>query len=287
MFDANMAQIDAKYPDTIVDEHYYKDDDWFYSNTDRYNPGKVRGSEGHTYDRKKPTRVFIGEFANANAQNAYSSALAEAAYWTGLERNSDMVVMAAYAPLFCKKGFNKWNSNLIWFDNRGMWRTCNYYYQQLFSQGGNRTFDMSAVMNGKSVDTTVYTSPTIDTETGTIFIKIVNAECLNKNFTVNTGSNTNYSATLEFISSYDTSVKNQGDQNYYSNNPEYAAPVMAAPVQGERPALRSMASRFGRQVRYTEAVVPHKKDLGTVRKSFQVLIPENSVCVLKLTPANQ
>ncbi|MBQ2500892.1 MAG: alpha-L-arabinofuranosidase [Bacteroidales bacterium] len=287
MFDANMAQIDAKYPDTIVDEHYYKDDDWFYNNTDRYNPGKVRGSEGHTYDRKKPTRVFIGEFANANAQNAFSSALAEAAYWTGLERNSDMVVMAAYAPLFCKKGFNKWDSNLIWFDNRGMWRTCNYYYQKLFSQGGNRTFDMSAVMNGKKVDTTVYTSPTIDTATGTIFIKIVNSECVNKTFTVNTGSNTPYAASLEFISSNDTSVKNQGDQNYYSNNPEYAAPVMAAPAPEERPAMRNMAFRFGRQVRYTEAVVPHTKDLGSVRKSFQVLIPENSICVLKLTPANQ
>ena len=51
----------------------------------------------------------------------------------------DMVIMAAYAPLFCKKGFNKWNSNLIWFDNRGMWRSCNYWYQQLFSVAGNRS----------------------------------------------------------------------------------------------------------------------------------------------------
>ena len=197
-----------------------------------------------------------------------------------------MVVMAAYAPLFCKKGFNKWDSNLIWFDNRGMWRTCNYYYQKLFSEGGNRTFDMSAAMNGNKADATVYTSPTIDTATGTIYIKIVNSECLNKNFTVNTGSNTKYEATLEFISSYDTSVKNQGDQNYYSNNPEYADPVMAAPAPGERPAMRNMAFRFGRQVRYTEAVVPHTKNLGAVKKSFKVLIPENSICVLKLTPVD-
>ena len=285
MFDANMAQIDAKYPDTIVDEHYYKDDDWFYNNTDRYNPGKVRGSEGHTYDRKKPTRVFIGEFANANAQNAFSSALAEAAYWTGLERNSDMVVMAAYAPLFCKKGFNKWNSNLIWFDNRGMWRSTNYYYQQLFSVAGDRAFEMSGAMDGRSVDEKVYTSPTIDSETGEIFIKFVNAEAVDKVFTVKTGSGTSYEATVEFVSSHDTSVKNQGDQNYYSSHPDYATPpTVGGPRAGERPGMVGMAFRFGRRVKYTEPVVPHARQLGTVRKSFEFTMPENSIGILRLKP---
>lgn len=283
-FNANMAQIDAKYADTVVDEHYYKNDQWFLTKGDRYNVGAVRGGEGHTYDRKKPTRVFVGEFANNMANNAYSSALAEAAYWTSLERNSDMVVMAAYAPLFCKKGFNKWNSNLIWFDNRGMWRTCNYYYQKLFSEAGNRAFEMSPAMNGKVADDKVFTSPTIDTATGEIIIKLVNAEAVDKDFTVKTGSSTRYEATLEFISSHDTSVKNQGAQNYYSSHPDYAAPVMGGPNPAERPGLREMAFRFGRRVKYTEAVVPHTRNLGTVSKSFKVLIPENSVCVLKLTP---
>ena len=132
-FDSNYAEIDEKYPDTYVDEHYYKGDDWFLSQGNRYAPDSKRGGQGLTYDRSRPTRVFVGEFANNNTNNAYRSTLAEAAYWLSLERNSDMVVMAAYAPLFCKKGYNKWNSNLIWFDNRGLCRTTNYYYQQLFS----------------------------------------------------------------------------------------------------------------------------------------------------------
>ena len=284
-FDANMAQIDAKYPDTIVDEHYYKGDDWFYSNGDRYLPGKVRGAEGHTYDRKQPTRVFVGEFANNRANNAYSSAMAEAAYWTSLERNSDMVVMAAYAPLFCKKGFNKWNSNLIWFDNRGMWRSTNYYYQQLFSVAGDRAFEMSGAMDGRSVDEKVYTSPTIDSETGEIFIKFVNAEAVDKVFTVKTGSGTSYEATVEFVSSHDTSVKNQGDQNYYSSHPDYATPpTVGGPRAGERPGMVGMAFRFGRRVKYTEPVVPHAKQLGTVRKSFEFTMPENSIGILRLKP---
>ena len=282
-FNANMSQIDAKYPDTIVDEHYYKGDDWFYSRGDRYEPGQVRGADGNTYDRSKPTRVFVGEFANNRANNAYSSAMAEAAYWTSLERNSDMVVMAAYAPLFCKKGFNKWNSNLIWFDNRGMWRSCNYYYQKLFSVAGDRAFETSAVMNGGTEDDKVYTSPTIDSATGEIFIKFVNSEALDKMLTINTGTGVTYNATLEFVSSHDTSVKNQGDQNYYSSHPDYAAPA-AGPRAGERPGMVGMAFRFGRRVKYTEAVVPHTKELGTVRGSFEFMLPENSIGILRLKP---
>ena len=286
-FNDNMAQIDAKYPDTIVDEHYYKNDEWFYSNGSRYESGMARGAEGHTYDRSKPTRVFVGEFANNRANNAYSSAMAEAAYWTSLERNSDMVVMAAYAPLFCKKGFNKWDSNLIWFDNRGMWRSCNYYYQKLFSVAGDHAFETSAVMNGGSEDDKVYTSPTIDSSTGEIFIKFVNAEAVDKLLTVNTGSGLSYEATLEFVSSHDTSVKNQGSQNYYSSHPDYAAPAGQGPRAGERPGLVRMASRFGRRVKYTEAVVPHTKQIGTVRGSFDFTMPENSIGILRLKPTTK
>ena len=282
-FDNNYAEIDAKYPDTYVDEHYYKNDDWFLDNGNRYAPGAQRGGQGLTYDRSRPTRVFVGEFANNNTNNAYSSAMAEAAYWTSLERNSDMVVMAAYAPLFCKKGFNKWDANLIWFDNRGLWRSCNYYYQKLFSVAGNRAFEISEAMDGNWADNTIYTSPTIDTESGEIFVKMVNADDIDKLFTVNVGNETRYQASLEFISSHDTSVKNQGSQNYYSSHPDYAAPA-AGPRAGERPGLVNMAFRFGRRVKYTEPVVPHTKVLGTVQGSFEFLLPENAVAVLRLRP---
>ena len=285
-FDANMHEIDNRYPDTIVDEHYYKSDEWFYTNTDRYAPGMVRGSDGFSYDRSRPTRVFVGEFANSQTNNVYASAMAEAAYWLSLERNSDMVVMAAYAPLFCKKGFNKWNSNLIWFDNRGLWRTANYYYQQLFSEAGDRAFGISDVMDGRQADTTVHTSPTIDTATGEIYVKFVNSEAVDKIMTVKTGSGTMYEATLEFMSSHDTSVKNQGDQNYYSSHPDYSAyQTMSGPDAGERPGLREMARRM-RRVNYLEAVVPHTKELGTVRRQFEFRMPENSVGVLRLTPVD-
>jgi hypothetical protein len=259
-FNDNYAQIDEKYPDTYVDEHYYRNDNWFYNNRDRYNADKVRGSQGIKYDRERPTRVFVGEFANNGTNNAYVSTLAEAAYYTSLEQNSDMVVMAAYAPLFCKKGFNKWNANLIWFDNRGMWRTTNYYYMKLFSKAGNRAFATTDVMNGDAIDEKVYISPTIDTESGEIYLKLVNSEAIAKDLQIKLDNRNIYKVVLEYISSDDTSIKNQGAQNYYSSYPGIV------------------------NFNYNEAIVPQTTGFGPVKKSFNINIPENSVCVIKLIP---
>ncbi len=264
-FNDNYAIIDQKYADSYVDEHYYSNDNWFYTNTNRYNPGMTRGNQGNTYDRSKATRVFVGEFSNNATNNAYVSTMAEAAFFTGLERNSDMVKMAAYAPLFCKKGFNKWNANLIWFDNRGLWRTSNYYYLSLFANNvGNKAFETSPFLKkgDQTADAKVYTSSTIDTKTGTVYVKVVNAEKLDKATTINLkgAENQNYSATLEYISSENTGIKNQGDQNYYHGSAQYP------------------------QVNYNEAITPQLKQLGKVKGSFQVNIPLNSVCVLKLSP---
>lgn len=262
-FDANYSIIDQKYPVSIVDEHYYSSDEWFLSNTHRYDKDKVRGNQNNTYNREKPTRVFVGEFANSRTNNAYISTLAEAAYSTGLERNSDMVVMAAYAPLFCKKGFSKWGSNLIWFDNRGLWRTTNYYYMSLFASNiGNKAIGISPVYKttDQSEDTKVYTSPTLDTKTGTIYLKVVNAEAVSKETTIalNGTGNGKYKATMEYLSSEDTSIKNQGNQNLYSSAPDV------------------------KDFSYKEAITPQLKNLGVVSGSLKVTLPVNSVCVIKL-----
>ena len=263
-FNANYSIIDEKYPNSIVDEHYYSSDSWFYSNTHRYNPGEVRGNQGNTYDRENPTRVFVGEFANNRTNNAYISTLAEAAFATGLECNSDMVVMAAYAPLFCKKGFAKWSSNLIWFDNRGLWRTTNYYYMSLFAKNiGDKAFDITPFYKtaDMAVDSTIYASPTLDTRTGVLYVKAVNAENKEKATTVTiNGGAKKYKATLEYISSEDTSVKNQREQNFYSSAPGVE------------------------DFNYDEAITPQTLSLGVVSGSFKVTLPVNSVNVIKLVP---
>jgi alpha-L-arabinofuranosidase len=114
----------------IVDEHCYAMPDWFLRSATRYDD----------YDRNGP-KVFMGEYAaqsidicSPDNRNNLRCALAEAAFMTGLERNSDVVVMSSYAPLFGHEEAWQWRPNLIWFDNLASCATPNYYVQQLFSQ---------------------------------------------------------------------------------------------------------------------------------------------------------
>ena len=107
----------------LVDEHFYKPPEWFYSQVNRYD----------RYDRNGP-KVYVGEYAchTRERKNNLTAALAEAAVMTGFERNSDVVRMAAYAPLFNKIGNSQWNVDLIWFDNVRAFGTPSYYAQKLF-----------------------------------------------------------------------------------------------------------------------------------------------------------
>ena len=116
----------------LVDEHYYRDQDWFMNNVTRYD----------NYDRKGP-KVFAGEYAChvkedpadfPTAKNVFEAALAEAAIMTGFERNADIVHMATYAPLFAHVEGWQWRPDLIWMDNLTTVRTPNYYVQQLYGQ---------------------------------------------------------------------------------------------------------------------------------------------------------
>ncbi len=104
----------------LVDEHYYRSPEWFLTHAKRYD----------SYDRDS-VPVFLGEYAS-QASTLYN-ALAEAAYMTALERNGDIVQLAAYAPLFGNTTKTQWKPDLIWYDNDEVWGTPSYYVQKLFS----------------------------------------------------------------------------------------------------------------------------------------------------------
>lgn len=71
---------------------------------------------------------------NCPDSNNLGGALAEAAFLTGMARNSDAVIMTCYAPLLARIGYAQWNPDLIWFDERSSYRTPSYFVQQLFSK---------------------------------------------------------------------------------------------------------------------------------------------------------
>ncbi len=199
----------------IVDHHYYMGYMDFFSYTDFYD-NYVRGG-------KMGYKVFVGEYS-ANDQsnwvgngmkfthinNSWITALSEAAYMTGLERNGDIVQLAAYAPMFAiasgggmayNPPGNNWGANMMFYSNTQLALTPNYYVQQLFmkNQGSlvlsptltfaagkpqttytslNYAGSAAQPRPGTPVDVTIddiYQVTSIDEATGDIIVKIVNA----------------------------------------------------------------------------------------------------------------
>jgi len=134
--------IKAKYPDVkiianfwaggrptnrpveILDEHYYSSAAFFLRNASRYD----------SYDRGGP-KIYVGEFAVTQGAGTGNlrAAVAEAAFMTGIERNSDVVIMASYAPLLAHVSYKAWNPDLIYFDASRVYGTPSYYVQKLFA----------------------------------------------------------------------------------------------------------------------------------------------------------
>lgn len=125
----------ANYLETIVDEHYYRDNEYLLENVDRYNYYYRPYKDGRLVE-DQVSKVFVGEYASSD-KNTLAGAVAEAAVMTGFERNSDVVRLAATAPLFNKVGADgtyRWTPDAIWLDDNSMWCTPTYYVQQMFAK---------------------------------------------------------------------------------------------------------------------------------------------------------
>ncbi len=151
----------------LVDEHYYKSPEWFFTNARRYD----------NYDRTGP-KVFAGEYASHDGRikkNSFRAALSEAAFLTGIERNADVVHLATYAPLFAHIDGWQWCPDLIWFDNLRSVRSANWYVQQLYSHYKG-THVLSATIDKQTLggENGLYASAVIDKTKNQIFIKVAN-----------------------------------------------------------------------------------------------------------------
>lgn len=152
-----------------VDEHYYMTPQWFLQNTDFYDD----------YDRE--VFVFAGEYAsrtrnlpNDPEANTLYTALTEAAYFTGLERNSDVVKMSCYAPLFARVGRTQWSPDLIWFDSASAYGSPSWYVQKMNSNNLG-DYNVGYEVRDGSNDTGIFSNVCYDEERGELIIKLVNA----------------------------------------------------------------------------------------------------------------
>lgn len=154
----------------LVDEHFYRNEDWFAGQGLRYD----------SYPRKG-TKVFAGEYAchgKNRKYNHYNAALHEAAFMTGLERNADVVLMATYAPLLAHVDGWQWRPDLIWFDNTRVAPSASYYVQQLFaSNKGTRTVSLSLdgrPATGLEGQENLWASAVYDEPSNSYIVKAVN-----------------------------------------------------------------------------------------------------------------
>jgi len=108
----------------VFDEHYYSSPDWFMNQAFKYN----------SYKRTGP-KIYVGEYAVTSGCGLgnLSAAIGEAAFMTGMEKNSDIVTMSSYAPMFVNVNDRKWNPDIIVYNSSMAYGTPSYYVQKLFA----------------------------------------------------------------------------------------------------------------------------------------------------------
>jgi alpha-N-arabinofuranosidase len=125
------TKVQSHVPD-LLDEHYYRSQEDMQAHALDYDK----------YSRTAKTKIFVGEWATrvGSPTPNMAGALGDAAWMTGMERNSDIVLLSCYAPLFVNvselRGSNRsmqWATDLIGYDALTSYASPAYYAQQMFS----------------------------------------------------------------------------------------------------------------------------------------------------------
>jgi len=124
--------VTARTPD-VLDDHYYRS-------------ARDMAADSTHYDKmpRNGPKIFVGEWASVegNPTPTMQAALGDAAWLTGLERDSDLVVMESYAPLLVNvnPGAAQWGTNLIGYDGLASYGSPSFYVQSLFGENtGDQT----------------------------------------------------------------------------------------------------------------------------------------------------
>jgi alpha-N-arabinofuranosidase len=222
----------SRSPD-VIDDHYYRHPEEFYADTHHYD----------LTDRKGP-KIFVGEWATIEGTPTpnFGAALSDAAWMTGLERNSDVIVMASYAPLFVNvsPGAMQWRPNLIGYDALSSYGSPSYYAQAMFSDYlGSEVVETKLEGAGPRF----FYSVTRDAAKGVIYVKLVNASAEPQPLDLRL-------AGAERIANVAVLVALKAKTKEATNtitNPENIAPVTAT-IRGVGPTLRRTVPPYSIQV---------------------------------------
>jgi alpha-N-arabinofuranosidase len=147
----------------VLDDHYYKRAEQFFADVHHYDKA----------DRNGP-KIFVGEWATREGTPTtnFGAALGDAAWMTGMERNSDLIILASYAPLFVNVNPDamQWASDLIGYNAFSVYGSPSYYAQAMFANHLG-TEILGADLQGAGEK--LFYSATRDK--GTVYLKLVNA----------------------------------------------------------------------------------------------------------------
>jgi alpha-N-arabinofuranosidase len=149
----------------VQDDHYYK-------------PSAEMLNFVHHYDDAPRTgpKIFIGEWATLSGSPTpnFGGALADAAWMTSMERNSDLIIMASYAPLLVNVNpqASQWRTNLIGYNAIKTYASPSYYAQALFA---GHLGDGTARTAITGAGDRLFYSATVSSNDQVLHLKLVNA----------------------------------------------------------------------------------------------------------------
>jgi alpha-N-arabinofuranosidase len=254
-------RVHSRVPD-LLDEHYYRSQEDMQAHALDYDK----------YSRADKSKIFVGEWATrvGSPTPNMAGALGDAAWLTGMERNSDIVVMSCYAPLFVNvsqtNGSNRsmqWSTDLIGYDALTSYGSPAYYAQRMFSTMHGDEILATASQNIPTREwqprarrggtppppqqiREVFFDATRDSQSGMIFLKVVNEAGKAQRINVQIGS----------------------------------CPSIGA--EGEAVCLAGTSPTDTNSLEEPQKIVPRTEKAGNLSADFTREFPPYSITVLKL-----
>ncbi|MGD0095965.1 MAG: alpha-L-arabinofuranosidase C-terminal domain-containing protein [Terracidiphilus sp.] len=249
-YDGRYAQfykaIKAKYPDLqliatapvtsvspdVIDDHFYVRATKFFEDATDYDKT----------DRSGP-KIFVGEWATLEGSPTpnFGAALSDAAWMTGLERNSDIVVMAAYAPLLVNvnPGGMQWAPDLIGYNALSSYGSPGYYAQVMFA---THLGDVTLGSKLEGAGPKLFYSITRDSAKKRLYLKLVNGSSAPEPLEIEfAGAKLSATGMLISLSAHGTQATNTIDQ------PKAIVPVEAT-LEGVSNHLKHTLPAYSIQV---------------------------------------
>jgi alpha-L-arabinofuranosidase len=145
----------------MIDEHFYRNFEQFLKLSTHYD----------NYDRNGP-KIVVGEYSDKENRTEVGNllcAIGEAAFLTGCERNSDIVISTAYGTLSENVNLDNWFPNLYYNNCVTCFAIPSYYMEKMFVENTG-DYILPYTLNGS-----LYVAPSRVKNNGDVIIKVVNA----------------------------------------------------------------------------------------------------------------